>query len=104
MLTVQTPLASKVTVTCKGHGCKTKTESRTATASKSTKMTAGAVMLAFNRFERPLKAGAMLQIRVTKAGQIGKYTSFSIRRHKLPVRNDACLRPSGTVPVACPTS
>jgi hypothetical protein len=104
LLTVQAPLSAKVSVTCKGSGCKTKSESRVATASAKSKVKSGAVMLTFQRFERPLRAGVVLQIRVTKAGQIGKFTSFKIRRHKLPLRSDSCLSPTSSTPVACPTS
>jgi len=43
----------------------------------------------------------VLQIRVTKSGEIGKYTSFTIRRKKLPVRVDACLRPPSLSPSLC---
>jgi large repetitive protein len=102
LLTVQAPPASTVTVTCKGHGCKTKSESRVATAASKGK--SGTLMIAFPRFERALRVGAVLQIRVSKAGEIGKYTSFTIRRHKLPVRTDACLNPASPAPIACPTA
>jgi hypothetical protein len=104
LLTVQAPLSTKVAVSCAGPGCKTKSESRTATASAKSKLKAGAVMLTFKRFERTLRAGVVLQIRVTKAGQIGKFTTFKIRRHKLPLRSDACLRPASSAPSACPVS
>jgi hypothetical protein len=104
LLTVQAPLSATVAVTCKGTGCKTKSESRLAVASAKNKSKGGVVMLTFQRFERALRAGVVLQIRVTKAGQIGKYTSFKIRRHKLPLRSDACLSPTSATPVACPTS
>jgi hypothetical protein len=102
LLTVQAPVATRVTVTCGGRGCKTKAESRLATT--SSKSNTGTVTLAFHRFERPLRGGVILQIRVSKAGEIGKYTSFTIRRHKLPVRSDACLRPTSSKPIACPQS
>jgi hypothetical protein len=102
LLTVQTPLLTRVVVSCTGPGCKTKSESRMATASAKSKVKAGAVTLAFKRFERTLRAGVVLQIRVTKAGQIGKFTSFKIRRHKLPVRSDSCLRPASSTPTSCP--
>jgi Bacterial Ig-like domain len=101
LLTVQAPVAANVTVMCKGHGCKTKSESRLAVASNKKGI---APLLAFKRFERRLPAGATLQIRVTKAGQIGKYTSFVIRRHRLPKRTDACLGPTNSTPIACPSS
>jgi hypothetical protein len=45
----------------------------------------------------------VLQIRVSKAGEIGKFTSFTIRRNKLPVRVDACLRPTSSNPSPCPS-
>jgi Bacterial Ig-like domain/PKD domain len=104
LLTVQAPIGAKVQVTCVGHGCTTKPESRVAAASSKATVPAGAVSLAFKRFERPLRAGVTLQIRVTQAGEIGKYTSFAIRRNKLPVRTDACLQPTSSKPSACPSS
>ncbi|HEX4483518.1 MAG TPA: Ig-like domain-containing protein [Solirubrobacteraceae bacterium] len=104
LLTVQAPLGAKVSIACVGGGCKTKAESRVAKASSKSTSRAGAVTLAFARFERPLRAGASLQIRVTQAGDIGKYTSFAIRRKRLPVRTDACLQPASSKPSACPSS
>jgi Bacterial Ig-like domain len=103
LLTVQAPPATKVAVSCKGPGCKTKAESRIASASSKSRSKAGAIMLAFPRFQRALKAGAVLQIRVSKAGEIGKFTSFTIRRNKLPSRVDACLRPPSSTPSPCPS-
>lgn len=103
LLTVQAPPSTKVAVSCKGHGCKTKAESRIATASSTSRSRAGAIMLAFPHFQRALKAGAVLQIRVSKAGEIGKFTSFTIRRNKLPLRVDACLRPASSNPSPCPS-
>jgi len=106
LLTVQAPVGSRVTVACRGPGCKTKSESRLAKASSKGKNNhpAGAVLLSFHRFERSLRAGAILKIRVSKPGEIGKYTSFLIRRHKLPVRRDACLASATSKPIRCPAS
>jgi hypothetical protein len=101
LLSVQAPPTAKVAITCKGRGCKTRNESRVVTASSKRK--SGAVTLAFPRFQRALGAGAVLQIRITKGGEIGKFTSFTIRRKKLPVRVDACLRPASTSPSTCPS-
>jgi len=61
------------------------------------------VLLAFRRFERSLPAGVSLEIRVSKRGEIGKYTRFAIRRHGLPSRTDACLRSTSPKPIACPS-
>ena len=82
---------------CKGRGCPAKSESRIATVGK-----VGVAPVEFRRFERSLRAGVLLEIRISKAGQIGKFTSFEVRRRKLPVRVDACLGPSGVRPIACP--
>jgi hypothetical protein len=35
---------------------------------------------------------------------LSKYTSFTIRRGKLPVRVDTCLDPTDFKPIACPSS
>jgi hypothetical protein len=104
LLTVQAPPTTKVSVSCKGPGCKTKAESRIATASSKSRSKTGAISLSFPRFQRALRAGAVLQIRVSKAGEIGKFTSFTIRRNKLPTRVDACLRPPSSSPSPCPSS
>jgi hypothetical protein len=106
LLTVQAPVGSRVTVACRGPGCKTKSESRLAKVSSKGKNNrrAGAVLLSFHHFERSLRAGAILKILVLKPGEIGKYTSFVIRRHKLPVRRDACLASASSKPIRCPAS
>jgi hypothetical protein len=62
------------------------------------------VVIVFKRFERSLRVGAVLEIRVTRAGQIGKYTRFAVRRGRLPSRVDTCLSPAGVKPMACPSS
>jgi hypothetical protein len=46
----------------------------------------------------------VLQIKVYKPGLVGKYTSFTIRRGRLPVRVDECLDASHFTPIACPAS
>lgn len=102
LLTVQAPVGSRVTATCHGHGCPTKSEGHIATASKR-EPHAATVTLAFRAFERSLRAGVTLRILVTKPGKIGKYTRFTIRRGKLPTRVDSCLLPSDPNPITCPT-
>jgi hypothetical protein len=104
LLTVQAPVAARITITCRGRGCKTKSESRLATTSSKSKSKTGTVLLSFRRFERPLRAGVILRILVSKPGQIGKYTRFVIRSDKPPARSDGCVNPSGSTPIACPSS
>ena len=60
--------------------------------------------LSFARFERALRAGVTLQIRVTMSGQIGKFTSFAVRRGKVPLRNDECVVTIISKPFPCPGS
>ena len=97
LLTVQAPSGARIAVSCKGGGCP-KPESRLAGSSG-----VGVVLIEFHRFERALRAGAMLEIRVSKSGEIGKFTRFHIRRGKLPVRTDGCLNPTTANPIACPS-
>jgi hypothetical protein len=99
-LTVLTPIGATVTVTCRGHGCKLRAQSQLARASKRHKR--AAVLLSFRRFQRALRAGVVLEIRVAKTGRIGKYTRFSIRRHRLPARLDRCLAATNPKPIECP--
>jgi hypothetical protein len=103
LLAVQAPVGAQVSVNCRGRGCHPKSESRMAVAS-ARKSRSGVVLLAFRPFEHSLSAGAVLRIRVSKPGEIGKYTSFAIRRGKLPARIDACLWPGNDKPIPCPAS
>ncbi|MCW2969260.1 MAG: hypothetical protein JWO23_387 [Solirubrobacterales bacterium] len=98
LLSVEAPPGAGITVACHGRGCPTRLESRIATATS-----VGTVTVRFRRFERALPAGVVLEIRVAKAGQIGKYTRLVVRRHRPPARLDGCLPPAGTVPTQCPS-
>jgi hypothetical protein len=103
LLTVQAPVGATVTVACHGPGCPTKVQNVVATSGRA-KSKLGAVLIAFRRFERALRAGTVLQIKVFKPGQIGKYTRFTIRHNRVPARVDECLSPTGTTPMTCPSS
>jgi hypothetical protein len=103
VLSAQAPVGAHVRVTCRGRGCPTASESRVA-ASSSKHRRATMVVIAFGRFERSLRAGVILQVRIFKRGRIGKYTRFVIRRRGLPERVDTCLGPAGTKPISCPSS
>ncbi|MGA8365311.1 MAG: Ig-like domain-containing protein [Solirubrobacteraceae bacterium] len=102
LLTVQAPVGATVSVTCRGPGCPARSQNVIATSGKS-KGKAGMVTIVLRRFERSLRAGAVLEIRVSKSGQIGKYTRFTVRHGKLPVRVDTCLSSAGTKPIVCPS-
>jgi PKD domain len=104
LLTVQAPAGARITIRCHGGGCRTKSESRSARASSTGKQKAAAVLLSFSRFARGYRAGARLEILVLKPGEIGKYTVFKVRRHKLPVRQDACMVAADSNPISCASS
>jgi hypothetical protein len=101
LLSVQSPIGAQVIVKCHGPGCPKKAVRLLAT--RSTKHKSASVVIRLRRFERALGAGAVLEVRVFKAGQIGKYTRFTIRHGKLPQRVDRCLGPTGGKPIACPS-
>ena len=100
LLTVLAPVGAKVTIACRGRGCPAKVVSALATASKG-KAAPGSALIVFRRFQRLLRPGATLEIKVSKPGQIGKYVRFVVRRGKLPTRQDRCLSLIGK-PMDCP--
>jgi hypothetical protein len=50
-----------------------------------------------------LRPGTLIEIRVTKRGEVGKYTRFKIRKEKPPLRVDRCLPPGSRRPAPCPS-
>ena len=50
---------------------------------------------------RLLRPGVLLQVFAVRRGQIGKYTSFRIRRGHAPRRSDSCARPGAASVVPC---
>lgn len=99
LLAVEAPAKSRITVSCRGHGCPAKSVGRTA-ASRPGRL----IWTRFRQFERFLSAGLTLEVRVSRGGEIGAYTRFVIRRLRLPLRVDSCLDPAGIRPIACPAS
>jgi hypothetical protein len=97
VLSVQAPAGATVQVSCVGKRCPIASQTKTVPKAKSSAVPP----IAFARLERSLQPGIVLQIRVYKAGRIGKFTSFAIRKGKLPVRTDSCLSSTAPRPVAC---
>ena len=89
LLSVRGPRNAQVNVRCVGRGC------------PAGEVTLPSANVRVHRFERFLRAGIQLQIRVTRPGRIGSYTSFLIRSRKAPLRRERCLTTSGK-PIACP--
>jgi len=92
LLTVTAPKGARITLACRGRGCPVRRWARTAATTR------------ILRFERRLRAGTRLTIRVTKPGRIGKHTTILIRRNRAPLRSDRCLYPGRSRPVACPAA
>jgi hypothetical protein len=91
ILSVRAPRGSTVRLRCRGKGCPAAAIARTSATR----------LVRFRRFERRLRAGVRLELFVRKAGRIGKYTRFTIRRGKPPARLDRCLMPGQRRPVRC---
>jgi hypothetical protein len=89
---LRAPKCARVSVRCRGRSCPVKRASGYV----------GRGPLRFRRFERRLRAGTVLTIRVTKDAFIGKFTQFKIRKDIAPVRRDRCLLPGATKGTACP--
>jgi hypothetical protein len=89
LLSVRGPRSAKVEVTCRGRGCPVR---HLALPKADTRI---------RRFERFLRAGILLQIRVMRPGRIGAYTSFLIRARRSPLRRDRCLSANGARPIKC---
>ena len=91
-LEVSAPRGAIVRGACKGMGCPAKGERHRAGKG-------GAVRL--KRFQRTLRAGARITVKVTKSGFIGRVVLFTIRRGKAPLRSELCLGP-GQRAAKCP--
>jgi hypothetical protein len=89
LLSVRAPRGVTIAVRCRGGGCPRKT------------FTAPPGARRLRLFERPLPAGTRLELRITRRGFVGKYTSFVIRRGAAPARQDRCLRPGSSKPERC---
>jgi hypothetical protein len=90
LLSVRGPRSARINVRCVGGGCPVHA------------LSVRGPPVRLHVFERFLPSGTLLQIRVSRAGRIGKYTSFVIRTGKRPARADRCLMPGAWKPVACP--
>jgi len=102
LLAAQAPVGSRVTVNCHGRGCPSALQSSIATVHRHGKAApSGSVEIVFRRFERALRAGIVLEVRVAAPGEIGKYTRFLIRRNRVPLRQDSCVAALEPGPIPC---
>ena len=73
------PRGARVSLKCRGRGCP-----------KSKRLKGRTVKLA-KRFRKRLRAGALIEVRVTKSRYIGKVVRYRIRRGALPRSASLCL-------------
>ena len=93
-LVINAPDGARVEIRCRGGGCPFKKLIR-----KSRPQT-----VRVRRFaRRTLRPGAVVQVWVTRPGEIGKYTRLRIRKGKRPTRVDRCLMPGSKKPTPCPS-
>jgi Putative metal-binding motif len=91
LLSVTAPRGARIGVRCTGRGCPRGVKT----------LRAGRRAVRIPGLRRHLRAGAVVEIRVTMTGRIGRYTRFRIRDDRPPARMDRCLVPGKRTPVRC---
>jgi hypothetical protein len=93
-LVITAPDGARIEIRCRGRGCPFKKLVRKARPQT----------VRVRRFARRiLRPGAVVQVWVTRPGEIGKYTRLRIRRGHRPTRVDRCLMPGSKRPARCPS-
>lgn len=91
-LVVTAPEGARVEIQCRGRGCPFRKFIRKP----------GTQTVRVRRFaRRVLRPGAVVQVWVTRPGEVGKYTRFRIRKKRPPSRVDRCLPPGSERPAPC---
>jgi hypothetical protein len=96
---VRGPRGATVRVTCSRGSCPRAQRLRMTIPRRGS---GSAASVRVRRLERRLRAGTVLEVRVTKGDLVGKYTRLRIATGRAPVRTDRCLSPGSSTPVACP--
>jgi hypothetical protein len=91
LVSVRAPRGTRIVVRCAGPRCPRTRLRRTARG-----------LTRLRPFERLLRVGVRLTIRVTKPELIGKFTVVKIRASRVPLRRDRCVAPGSSAPVDCP--
>ena len=100
-LVQQLPVGARLSVRCIGASCPFHSEMITARAPPG-RTASTTVLVRLVRLERSLPAGTRIEIGITKANRVGKFTSLTIRRGTAPLRTDKCLFPGTPRPRRCP--
>ena len=89
VLSVRAPGGSFALASCRGRNCPRRS-THSSVAARAGRLTG---RIRFRSLQRSYPAGVVLRVFVTKAGMVGKYTRFTIRRGLAPERRDLCMRP-----------
>jgi hypothetical protein len=92
LFSVTAPKAWRIDVRCRGRGCPRARLLVTVRRRRATRLRA---------YERFLRAGIRLSVRVSKKGSVGKYSSLRIRSGAAPRRRDMCLTAKRSIPHRC---
>jgi hypothetical protein len=97
LLTVKPARAGdRLKLTCKGSGCERKR------AKIKVKKNARKISMLKYLQDAKLRKGAVVRLRVTRPGTIGRVNAWTIRAPKSPKLVRRCVRPAKKKPVACP--
>lgn len=103
LLTVRAPAPARIEIGCRGRGCPARRRGVPAGRPAASVRVRRDGPVRFRRFERRLRAGTVLTVRVVMGPRtIGKYTRFRIRRTSPPARKDLCVMPAPRRLVQCP--
>jgi FG-GAP-like repeat/Putative metal-binding motif len=85
-------------LTCKGRGCNRK--------SKTIKIKKSRSKLGIVKYIRKakLRKGAVVELRITHAGSLGRVTRWTIRAPRPPKSRPRCIEPGAKKTIACPES
>lgn len=91
------PAGATIVVRCsrRGLGCSFRTRTMRVSSARAR------VGLSAGLGRSGLRPGAVIEIRITKPGTIGKYASYTIRRATLPTGKQLCLPPGSARPMRC---
>jgi hypothetical protein len=87
------PAGAAVRVSCRGGGCSFKARTFGVDGSGKVPLT--------KLFDRRLRRGARIEVRVSVPGAIGKVVRYRMRRGKVPRARNLCLPPGVTEPARC---
>ncbi len=90
-LLVRGPTGAKVTVSC-NRRCRVRGGATRIGAKRRVRL---------KRAERLYRRGAVLDLRVTGRGKVGKFTRLRMRNGLAPARVDRCLAPGSVAPTRC---